>query len=274
MNSVCVINASIPYFRDDSAGTREEGASEFIELLNTSIEQGAAVLDLGVVASGTPVGGSIERLARILSDMRDIYPDAIFQATARSLAELNHLIEHCSALAPDVVSVPLSVFCGEDAVAILSSRDDQLQRLRSRLVLDLHDLSMLFRAVTMQNDGLLDGPLRVNFCFGQEFGVPSDRHAFSFFVQTIRRLAPEATWSGIGRGKSELELARWSMDMGGHCRATVVTGQNANGAQGERETATLSRVTQLCREYGRRPASFAEARRVLLLDRATQISLA
>ncbi|WP_051887986.1 3-keto-5-aminohexanoate cleavage protein [Caballeronia sordidicola] len=273
MNSVCVISASFHYVFDDSARGQDGAASRLIELVNISIEQGASVIDLGAMTFGTlPAGGS-ERLARIVADIRDVYPEAIFQITAHSFMHLADLLRDYRAFAPDIVSVPLSAFFAKDATAILRSQEEQVPRLRSSLVLDLHDLSMLFQAVSLQNDGLLKGPLRVNFCFGQEFGIPSDRHAFGFFVQTLRRLAPDAMWSGIGRGKSELELARWSMDTGGHCKAIVSAEANANDDSHDRDKATLSRVVQLCKEYGRRPASFAEARRVLSLDDATQVSL-
>lgn len=273
MNSVCVISASFHHLFDDSLRGRDDAASRLFKLVNTSIEQGASVIDLGPVTFGASPAGGIERLARVGAEIRDVHPEAIFQIAARSFTDLAELLRDCGAFAPDIVSVPLSAFSGQDAVAILRSQEEHLPRLRSKLVLDLHDLSMLFRAVSLQNDGLLNGPLRVNFCFGQECGIPSDRHAFGFFVQTVRRLAPDATWSGIGQGKSELELARWSMDMGGHCKAIVLAGPNVNDNSRNRETATLPRVVQLCKEYGRRPASFTEARHVLSLDDATQATL-
>jgi uncharacterized protein (DUF849 family) len=192
----------------------------------------------------------------------------ILQIGGRTLPELEFIVRHFSSLCPDIVSIPVSLFSEENAIALLRSRSDALRELRTRIVLDAEDLSMVFRAVQIQHDGLLDGRLRMHFCFGRQSGLPSDRDAFRFFVETLRRLAPETTWAGIGHGHSELELARWSVETGGHCKVTSTVGRSA--ADHEDPGATLSRIARLCKEYGRRPASFAEARHILSLDQARE----
>jgi 3-keto-5-aminohexanoate cleavage enzyme len=46
----------------------------------------------------------------------------------------------------------------------------------------------------------------------------ADREGLAFYVQTLRRLSPQATWTGAGIGRDQLTLARWSLELGGHCR--------------------------------------------------------
>jgi len=85
-------------------------------------------------------------------------------------------------------------------------------------------------------------------------------------VRTLRRLAPDATWTGAGIGRDQLTLNRWTLELGGHCRTglednvrwdkTTLAPSNA---------ALVKRVADLCAEYGRRPATPAEARALLRL---------
>lgn len=274
MNSLCIVNTSIPYCRNDDSGSKQSGTAEFVEILKASIENGASVVDIGAVAQVLQNAGGVEELGLVISEVRTRFPQVIFQVLGRTRFELDLLLTHFAALDPDIVSVPVRIFCENETIDLLRVPEDHLRRLKARLLLDVDDLSMVFRAVKMQHDGLLDGRLRVNFSFGREFGVPSDRDAFLFFVETLRRLAPEATWAGVGQGKSELELARWSVEMGGHCKATVTQGQGSISTNGGRENATLSKVVHLCKEYGRRPASFAEARHILSLNTAFERSFA
>ncbi|GAB2921636.1 hypothetical protein GCM10027093_70700 [Paraburkholderia jirisanensis] len=268
MNPVCIVSAPIGCV-DDGASLRRQSAKPGLrDCMNAAVEQGASVLDLGAIVSRVRAGVDIGDVVRAVGEIRKVYPQAILQVAAHSVSELIVLIEGFAQLAPDLVSVPLPILCSDDARVLLRSvRVERKLPLRSRLLLDVHDLSMVFGAATMQHEGLLDGPLRMNFCFGQALGVPPDRHAFTFFVQTLKRLAPDAVWSGMGQGKSELELARWSLEMGGHCRAAPARHNAA------RDSATVPRVMQLCKEYGRRPASFVEARHALSLDGAVHASV-
>ena len=101
---------------------------------------------------------------------------------------------------------------------------------------------------------------------GVKNAMPVDREVFEFYVATLKRLAPDATWTGAGIGRDQLTLNRWSLELGGHCR----TGLEDN-VRLDRDTlapsnaALVKRVAELCGEYGRRPATVAEARHILRL---------
>jgi 3-oxoadipate:acetyl-CoA acetyltransferase len=93
------------------------------------------------------------------------------------------------------------------------------------------DLSMIFQAVAMQKAGKISGPLHEQFVMGVKNAMPVDRHAF-----------------------------------GGHCR----TGLEDN-VRMDRETlapsnaALVRQTAEICAQYGRRPATAAEARSILSL---------
>ena len=85
-------------------------------------------------------------------------------------------------------------------------------------------------------------------------------------------MAPDATWTGAAIGKDQLTLNRWSLELGGHCR----TGLEDNvrwdkNSLAESNGALVGRLAEMCAEYGRRPATVAEARALLhlLAERTT-----
>jgi uncharacterized protein (DUF849 family) len=99
---------------------------------------------------------------------------------------------------------------------------------------------------------------------GVKNAMPVDRETFDFYVRTLKRLDPHATWTGAGIGKDQLTLNRWSLELGGHCR----TGLQDNVRMSKEKlapsnAALVKRVAELCAEYGRRPATTAEARSIL-----------
>jgi uncharacterized protein (DUF849 family) len=132
--------------------------------------------------------------------------------------------------------------------------------------IEAFDLSMIFKAAEMRAAGAITGPLHVQFVMGVRNAMPVDRAVFEFYIATLKRLAPDATWTGAGIGRDQITLNRWSLELGGHCR----TGLEDN-VRLDRETlapsnaALVERIVALCPEYGRRPATAAEARQLLSL---------
>jgi uncharacterized protein (DUF849 family) len=92
---------------------------------------------------------------------------------------------------------------------------------------------------------------------------------FEFYVKTLKRLAPDATWTGAGIGKDQITLNRWSLELGGHCRTGLEDNVRMDAKTlAPSNAALVKRVVELCPEYGRRPATVAEARQMLSLPEA------
>jgi uncharacterized protein (DUF849 family) len=75
---------------------------------------------------------------------------------------------------------------------------------------------------------------------------------------------PEATWVAAGIGRHQLDVNRWCLEMGGHCR----TGLEDNVRWDKQRLAAsnaelVARVAALSAEYGRSVATPAEARALL-----------
>ena len=128
------------------------------------------------------------------------------------------------------------------------------------------DLSMIFQAVAMQKSGKMKGPLHVQFVMGVKNAMPVDRETFEFYIKTLKRLAPDATWTGAGIGKDQLTLNQWSLEFGGHCRTGLEDNVRWDKSKlAPSNAALVKRVADLCGKYGRRPATVAEARALLHL---------
>ena len=106
MNSLCIVNTSIPYFRNVDSDRKQSGIAEFVELLKAAVEHGASVLDIGEIAQALQSGEGVEELRLVINDIRTRFPHVIFQVASRNLFELDLLLTHLAALDPDIVSVP------------------------------------------------------------------------------------------------------------------------------------------------------------------------
>lgn len=123
---------------------------------------------------------------------------------------------------------------------------------------------MIFQAAKMERDGRNEGPLHVQFVMGIQNAMPVDREALEFYVQTLRRLYPKAPWTGAGIGRDQMTVARWSLELGGHCRNGMEDNVRLNRETLVPSNAALVRaVARLCEEHDRRVATATEARMLL-----------
>jgi uncharacterized protein (DUF849 family) len=130
--------------------------------------------------------------------------------------------------------------------------------------IEVFDLAMLYNAVDYARDGLLKAPLHVQFVLGVKHALPAERDLLEFQVGKLRALMPDATWVAAGIGRHQLDVNRWCLEMGGHCR----TGLEDNVRWDRDRLATsnaelVKRVADLCGEHNRVVASPAVARTLL-----------
>jgi len=169
-----------------------------------------------------------------------------------------------ASLASGSVNFPTRVY--ENAPDLVDWLAAEMKAYGIKPEIEAFDLSMIFQAAAMLRAGKIDGPLHVQFVMGVKNAMPVDREVFEFYVKTLQRLAPDATWTGAGIGRDQATLVRWSAELGGHCR----TGLEDN-VRLDKETlapsnaALVRQAAEICAEFGRRPATPAEARQLLKL---------
>jgi uncharacterized protein (DUF849 family) len=173
-----------------------------------------------------------------------------------------------ASLAPGSVNFPTRVY--ENSPELVDWLAAEMLRYEIKPEIEAFDLSMIFQSVAMQRAGKIAGPLHVQFIMGVKNAMPVDREVFEFYVRTLNRLAPEATWTGAGIGKDQITLVRWSLELGGHCRTGLEDNVRLDRHTLATSNAALVRqVVEQCAEFDRRPATVGEARALLSLPSHT-----
>ena len=170
-------------------------------------------------------------------------------------------------LATGSVNFPTRVY--DNAPDLVDWLASEMKARAIKPEVEAFDLSMIFQAAAMEADGRIVGPLHVQFVMGIKNAMPVDRRVFEFYVETLKRLSPQATFTGAGIGRDALTVARWSLELGGHVR----TGMEDNvrldkNTLAPSNAALVAQLADLMAEYGRRPATVAEARALLNLPTA------
>ncbi len=248
--------------------------AEQVESTQEAFEAGATLAHLHVRNDDQSSSSDPEKFARLQEGLRQHCPGMILQFSTGGRSGAGKERGGMIALKPDMASLatgscnfPTRVY--ENAPDLVDWLAAEMLAHDVKPEIEAFDLSMIFKAVEMQRAGKVKAPLHVQFVMGVKNAMPVDRQAFEFYVATLKRLAPDATWTGAAIGKDQLTLNRWSLELGGHCR----TGLEDNvrwdkGTLAASNGALVGRVAELCAEYGRRPATVAEARSLLHLHPA------
>ncbi|MGO4174688.1 3-keto-5-aminohexanoate cleavage protein [Bosea sp. TAF32] len=273
MTSPCIITVaitgSLPTKNDNPAVPIT--VAEQVESTQEAFEAGATLVHAHVRNDdGTP-SSDPERFGRLLEGLRRHCTGMIVQFSTGGRSGAGRERGGMLPLRPDMASLstgscnfPTRVY--ENSPELVDWLAAEMKSHGIKPEIEAFDLSMIFKAAEMEKAGAIAGPLHVQFVMGVKNAMPVDRAVFEFYIATLKRLAPAATWTGAGIGRDQITLNRWSLELGGHCR----TGLEDN-VRLDRDTlapsnaALVGRIVALCPEYARHPASVAEARALLSL---------
>jgi uncharacterized protein (DUF849 family) len=263
------ITGSLPRKKDNPAVPVT--VSEQVESTHAAYEAGATLVHLHVRNDDETPTSAPERFAQVLDGIRKHCPLIITQVSTggrsgagRERGGMLRLRPDMASLASGSVNFPTRVY--DNAPDLVDWLAGEMRAHGVKPEIEAFDLSMIFQAAAMAKDGRIDGPLHVQFVMGVKNAMPVDREVLEFYVRTLHRLAPDATWTGAGIGRDQLTLAKWSLELGGHCR----TGLEDN-VRLDRETlapsnaALVAQIAGLCEQHGRRVATPQEARALLRL---------
>jgi 3-keto-5-aminohexanoate cleavage enzyme len=269
----CAITGSLPKKADNPAVPVTP--AEQIESTHEAFEAGATLVHLHVRNDDGTATSSPARFASVQEGIRKHCPGMIIQFSTggRSGAGKErgaHLVlrPDMASLATGSVNFPTRVY--DNSPDLVDWLAGEMREHRIKPEVEAFDLSMIFQAAQMEADGRIVGPLHVQFVMGIKNAMPVDRAVFDFYVKTLKRLSPQATFTGAGIGRDALTVAKWSMQAGGHVR----TGMEDN-VRLDKDTlapsnaALVKQVAALMPEHGRRPATAAEARALLKLPIAS-----
>ncbi len=246
--------------------------SEQIESTHEAYEAGAALVHVHVRNDDQSATSDPDRFAAFLEGIRRHCADIIvqFSTGGRSGAgsERGGMLKH----RPDMASLttgscnfPTSIY--ENPPALIRELAETMAEFGVKPEIEVFDLAMLYNAAAYLDEGLLSGPLHVQFVLGIRHALPARRDILEFEVAKLAELMPEATWVAAGVGRHQIEVNRWSLEMGGHCRTGLEDNVRWDKSRLAASNAELvGRVADLCGEYGRSVASPAEAREILGLE--------
>src|SRR4051795_13380191 len=247
------ITGSLPRKKDNPAVPIT--VPEQIESTQAAFEAGASLAHLHVRNDDESPSSDPDKFACLLEGLRRHCPGMILQVSTGGRSGAGRERGGMLALGPDMAS--LATGSVNFPTRGYENAPDLVEWLAAEMLahgvkpeIEAFDLSMIFKAVEMERAGKIKGPLHVQFVMGVKNAMPVDREVFEFYVATLRRLAPDATWTGAGIGKDQLTLNRWSLELGGHCR----TGLEDNVRWDKDElapsnAALVARVAELCGKY-------------------------
>jgi uncharacterized protein (DUF849 family) len=248
--------------------------AEQVESTHQAFEAGATLVHCHVRNDDQTPTSDPEKFGRLLEGLRRHCPGIIVQFSTGGRSGAGHERGGMLPLRPDMAS--LTTGSCNFPTRVYENSPDLIDWLASEMLahgvkpeVEAFDLSMIFKAVEMAQAGRIEGPLHVQFVMGVKNAMPVDRQTFEFYVATLQRLAPDATWTGAGIGRDQITLNCWSLELGGHCRTGLEDNVRLDRERlAPSNAALVKRVVELCPEYHRRPATVAEARALLRLPAA------
>ncbi|MEL7154238.1 MAG: 3-keto-5-aminohexanoate cleavage protein [Pseudomonadota bacterium] len=268
----CAITGSVPTKADNPAVPIT--VEEQIESTHAAFEAGASICHAHVrMEDGTPTSDP-ERFARLKEGLEKHCPGMIIQFSTGGRSGAGRERGGMLPLRPDMAS--LTVGSNNFPTRIYENSPDLVDWLSSEMLeydikpeIEAFDLSHIFQAVKMAGDGRLKGPLYIQFVMGVKNAMPVDKDVFDFYVETVKRIAPDAEWCGAGIGAGQLKLNEWCIAAGGHAR----TGLEDN-VRLDKQTlapsnaALVTRAAEIAAKHDRPVATAAQAREILGLRAA------
>lgn len=266
------ITGSVPRKKDTPAVPVT--VAEQVESTHEAFEAGATLAHIHVRNDDESSSSDPDRFAAVQEGIRKHCPGMIVQfstgARGRELSQRGGMLHHrpdMASLATGSVNFP--TFVNENPPDFIRDLAMSMLEYDIKPECEIFDLAMLYNTADLVTKGLLKAPAHVQFVLGIQNALPVRRDVLEFEIAQLKQIMPEATWTAAGIGRHQLEVNRWALELGGHCRTGLEDNIRFDQSRLAASNAELvARVAGLCAEYGRRPATVAEARSILGLRAA------
>ncbi len=271
MTQACIITVAItgavPRKKDNPAVPVTP--AEQIESTHEAFEAGASLVHIHVREKDESSSSDPALFAEVQEGVRKHCPGMIVQFSTggrgRDMSErgsMLHLDPEMASLATGSVNFPTSVYSNPPDFV-----EDLARTMRDRGIkpeIEIFDLAMLYNAARLVDKGLLEAPAHVQFVLGIPNAMPARRAILDFLLSELDDVLPGATWTAAGVARHQFEVNKWCLELGGHCRTGLEDNIKFDRDRLAASNAELvARITEVCGEYGRHPASPAEARQLL-----------
>ena len=265
---ICVaITGSVPRKEDNPAVPIT--VDEQVESTQAAFEAGATICHAHVRNDDQTTSSDPEKFARLKEGLEKHCPDMIIQFSTGGRSGAGPERGGMLPLRPDMAS--LTVGSNNFPTRVYENPPDLVDWLASEMItydikpeIEAFDLSHIFQAAKMQEDGRLKGPAYVQFVMGVKNAMPVDREVFDFYLHTMKRLLPDSEWCAAGIARHQIDVNEWCVAAGGHARTGLEDNIRMNrDTLAPSNAALVERVVELCEQYERPVATPAEARAIL-----------
>ena len=265
---ICVaITGSLPTKADNPAVPVT--IAEQIESTHESFEAGASIVHCHVRDDEGRPTSDPERFARLKEGIERHCPGMIVQFSTGGRSGSGRARGGMLSLRPDMAS--LAVGSNNFPTRVYENPPDLVDWLAGEMLkhdvkpeIEAFDLSHIVQATVMQRGGRLKAPLYVQFVMGVKNAMPADERILDFYIETLKRLSPDALWCAAGIGAAQITLNEWAIAKGGHTRVGL-----EDNVRLDRHTlapsnaALVKRAVAICERYDRPVADWRTARRIL-----------
>lgn len=243
--------------------------AEQIESTHEAFEAGATIAHCHVRDENGKPTSDPEVFARLKEGLEAHCPGMIVQFSTGGRSGSGKVRGGMLSLRPEMAS--LSVGSNNFPTRVYENPPDLVDWLASQMQsydvkpeIEAFDLSHIVQATRMAADGRLNSPLYVQFVMGVKNAMPADEPIFDFYIETLKRLAPDAKWCAAGIGAAQLTVNEWSIRKGGHTRTGLEDNVRLDRGHLAASNAVLvHRAVDLCAKYQRPVATWQQARSIL-----------
>jgi 3-oxoadipate:acetyl-CoA acetyltransferase len=266
------ITGSIPRKADNPA--LPVTPAEQIESTHEAFEAGATVAHIHVRDTNESPSSDPALFAEVQAGIAKHCPGMIIQFSTggrgrdqNERGSMLHLKPDMASLATGSVNFASIIY--ENTPQLVEALAQSMIANHVKPEIEVFDAAMLYNARALADRGLLKRPCQVQFVMGIPNALPVRRKLLEFLLSELQNLMPDATWSAAGIGRSQLEVNRWCLELGGHVRTGLEDNIKFEKDRLAKSNAELvARLRDICGEYGRHAASVMEARQLLQLPLA------
>jgi len=245
--------------------------NEQIESTHEAFEAGSSLVHIHVRDENEDPSSDPELFARVQEGVKKHCPGMIIQFSTggrgRNQDERGSMLH----LKPDMASlstgsVNFKTMIYENTPDLVVGLAEAMKKYGVKPEIEVFDAAMLYNAVNLVEQGLIEAPLHVQFVTGIPNAMPSHRPLLEFLVAELKRMMPEATWSAMGVARTQLIVNGWCIEMDGHIRTGLEDNVRYDKDRLAKSNAELvERVARMVEDAGKKVATPAEARALLKL---------
>lgn len=245
--------------------------NEQIESTHEAFEAGSSLVHIHVRDENEDPSSDPELFARVQEGVKKHCPGMIIQFSTGGRGRNQDERGSMLYLKPDMASlstgsVNFKTMIYENAPDLVVGLAKAMKKYGVKPEIEVFDAAMLYNAVNMSKEGLIDGPLHVQFVTGIPNAMPSHRPLLEFLVAELKRMMPDATWSAMGVARTQLIVNEWCIEMDGHIRTGLEDNVRYDKNRLAKSNAELvERVARMVEDAGKKVATPAEARALLKL---------